>query len=673
MIDRNNKISGMSQYTMPALEIRSPLLHLALLETLKSDDIQDEIDLFLPFIAVTASEVGKQVINETDIQERLLQSFGFKPPISAVKVLMTRARKRGLLIKENHAFIPCHEKISEWKNGFENKQEDVSVSLISLKKEFITFTKEKFEKTLTESEAEKLIFSFIEVNVSSVISERAYRRSELNESIKNTDHLIASFISYIHRNQPVMLEHFSRCVKGMLLANYLFYADKATDKKYYAGITIYLDSPIVLGLLGYSGRQAKEAYNDFLKLLQSLQISIFIFDRTYDEIEGLLQAWKSDLSRKYYGRFNTKTLEWLRAEGYDSERLDTEIKLLDTSIARFGIQIIQGFKTKKQFQCDEELLQSSISNRFSPNKNYDHDTICISRIHNLREGRKINNLNQNFSVFVTRNIPLQKLVYDFFKDEFGRDAIPLVVSEQWITAMFWLKRPDIYGNLPQEQLLSTAYSLLYTDDKFWNAFLERLERLQKRGGINEEDFLRIRWDSDLLRVVHRVSVDVGEDFSEEDIFDVVATINKKHTEKYDNEIKTLQTEHQLKINSIINETGEKIRVAAQETDKALTQLNILETRVRKFSTIISKMVAWSITSLLVLALTFTGLKGIPDNIQPDFLKSDLLQGSVLYVAGVITLILGLLGSAVGIDLAFFHKKILTIVENRLLSWIYGRR
>ncbi|QRT33349.1 hypothetical protein I6K67_19635 [Escherichia coli] len=658
---------------MSELEIRSPLLHLALLETLKSDEIQDEIDLFLPFIAVTASEVGKSVINETDIQERLLQSFGFKPPMSAVKVLMTRARKRGLLIKENHAFIPCHEKISERINGFEHKQEDVRISLNSLKREFIAFTQKRFGKKITEDEAEKLILHFIEINVSSVISERAYRKSELNDTIKNTDHLIASFISNIHRNQPVLLEHFSRCVKGMLLANYLFYADKATNKKSYTGITIYLDSPIILGLLGYSGKQSKETYHDFLKLLLSLQISICIFDRTFDEIEGLLQAWKSDLSRKHYGRFNTKTLEWLRGEGYDTERLDTEIKLLGSSIARLGIDIIQGFRAKKQFQCDEEALQSAISQRFSPNKNYEHDTICISRIHNLREGQIISNLNQNFSVFVTHNIPLQKLAYDFFKGEIGRDSIPLVVSEQWMTAMFWLKRPDIYGNLPQEQLLSTAYSLLYTDDKFWSAFLVRFEGLQKRGSISEDDFLRIRWDSDLLRVVHRVSVDVGEDFSEEDIFDVVATINKKYTEKHDAEIEVLHAKHQKNLKLIKHEADERVRLAIEGEAEAQTQLNQLEQRVKKISIVISKFAAWGISTLLVMALILTGLKGVPEQIQPDFLKSNFLQGSVLYAACILTFFLGLLGNAFGIDLFFFHKKISITLERCILTWICGKR
>lgn len=658
---------------MSEVGIRSPLLHLALLETLKTDEIQDEIDLFLPFIAVAAKEVGKQIINEKDIQGCMLDSFGFKPPLSAIKVLMTRAKKRGLLIKENHSFIPCHEKIDEWRNDYEHKQEDVNISLSSLKLEFVKFTKEQFGKELTEVDAEKLILNFIEVNVSCVISERAYRKGELNDEIKNTDHLIASFISHIHRNQPILLEHFSRCVKGMLLANYLFYADKVTDKKSYKSIIVYLDSPIVLGLLGYSGNQAKETYSDFLKLLQSLDINVRIFDRTQDEIEGLLNAWKVDLSKKYYGRFNTKTLEWLRAEGYDSERLDTEIKLLPTIIERFGIEIIQGFRAKKQYQCDEEALEKSISNRFCPDKNYEHDTICIARIHNLREGKKINSLNQSFSVFVTHNLPLQKIAYEFFRDEFGRDSIPLVVSEQWMTSIFWLKRPDIYDHLPMEQLLSTAYSLLYTDSRFWDSFISRFEMLQKRGEITEDDFLRIRWDSDLLRLVNRVSVDVGDDFSEEDIFEVVATINKKHEEKHDKEIEALRTSYKESMDGVVFDAQERIRIVNKEKSQVEQKLDNLESWIKKFAAAISWAIAWSVTTVVILALTITGLKSIPPEIQPEFLQSEWLKGSAFYISLLMTTMLGVLGSVVGLDLAFFHKRIRANVERQLLNVIYKKR
>ncbi|MFJ1240927.1 hypothetical protein AB8P56_21495, partial [Yersinia enterocolitica] len=275
---------------MTALDINSPLLHLAMLETLKRDDIRDEIDLFLPFIAVTVSEIGKATITDIDVQERLLQSFGFKPPLSAIQVLMSRAKKRGMLKRENYAFIPIHEKVVEWKNGYEDKKLDLEVSLSSLKNEFINFTKDKFGKNISSEDSESLILSFIEENVSSVITERAYDKSLLNKEIKNTDHIIASFIGHIHRNMPTTLEHFSRCVKGMLLANYLFYADKAISKNSYSDIVVYLDSPIIVGLLGYNGVQKKQVLDEFLGLLKTLEIKTKIFDKSLSEIEGLLYA-----------------------------------------------------------------------------------------------------------------------------------------------------------------------------------------------------------------------------------------------------------------------------------------------------------------------------------------------------------------------------------------------
>ena len=97
--------------------MESPLINLALLETLKSEKFTDEIDLFLPFMAVTILELGLPTVQAIDIQLKLEELFGFRPPISAIQVLMTRAKNKKILIKENHAYIPRAEKIYEWSNG----------------------------------------------------------------------------------------------------------------------------------------------------------------------------------------------------------------------------------------------------------------------------------------------------------------------------------------------------------------------------------------------------------------------------------------------------------------------------------------------------------------------------------------------------------------------------
>lgn len=648
-----------------SISIRSPLLHLALLETLKSDEILDEIDLFLPFIAVTASEIEKATITDTDIQNKLFESFGFRPPQSAIKVLMSRAKKRGLFKRENYAFIPVHEKITEWKNGYEHKKDDLEISLKSLKQEFVEFTKSKFDKVISSDEAEKLILGFIEENVSSVISDRAFNKAELSGNIKNTDHIIASFISLMHRTQPLMLEHFSRCVKGMLLANYLFYADKADSKKKYDGISIFLDSPLVIGLLGYSGKQKQQALQEFLDLLKSLSIGVNIFERTQYEIEGLLSAWRNDLAKNSYKRFNTKTLEWLKSQHYDAERLETELKLLSSSIEKLGIKISQGFQSKEKFQCDEPALEQAISKNFKKDKDLEHDTICISRVHNLREGKVIKGLSQKFSIFVTPNTGLVRVANQYFENEIGKDSIPVVASEQWITAMFWLKKPDIFGSLPMDQLVATAYSLLYTDDRFWNAFIRRLETIEKRGGITEEQFVQVRWDSDLLRLVHDVSVDVGEDFSEEDIFDIVEKIKSKNEAQAKQQIEALKAQSAEEIEQARSSASREIAALKAEKGASDTQLAKIDGKIRKSIDVFSNIVAWSFSIFLLSVLVFIGLSAIPNEYLPKLLSTDAPKGKLYLCGAILTLVFGLLSNAVGIDIAFFHKRIKVFLSKKL--------
>lgn len=664
--------------------MESPLINLALLEALKSEKFTDEIDLFLPFVAVTILELGMPTVQALDIQLKLAELFGFRPPISAVRVLMTRAKNKRLLIRENNSYIPCAEKIHEWSNGYTKKKEELEVSLGSLKNAFIEFTSERFQKNLTLPEAESLIFKFIEENVSATVSRMAYNKAELENSIKNTNHITASFISHIHKKEPILLEHFGRCVKGMLLANYLYFADKSTTKKTFEKISVYLDSPLVIGLLGFNGSANKQANDEFVELLISLKIKVCIFDKTLDEIERLLSAWKNDISRKSYGRFNTKTLELLRSQGYDEARLDSEIKTLHRTIESKGISVIIGFAAKERFQCDEGALEQAIAENFRKDKNLEHDTVCISRIHNMREGRYIRELKETFSVFVTRNTGLAKFANGFFSKNNYSSPIPVVVSEQWMTIMFWLKNPDITSKLATDQVVAIAYSLLYTDDKFWEAFLDRLDSIKKRGGISEDDFVLVRWDSDLLRMVQDVSVDVGDDFSEEDVFDIVAGIKRKFQldskqamadleQKQREEIQRLQTLAQANFAS----EREARDAARAEKDSIVLRHKALESRVRKFSRLVARCVSTPICLTLIVFLIISTIQSLPTGVisqlleAPESLERFKLSATTISVTFIITAIWAVSSWVFGLDVKKLNKLMEDWLTNRVLDLFMG--
>ncbi|KZY58916.1 hypothetical protein A3735_16665 [Oleiphilus sp. HI0061] len=627
------------------MEINSPLIQLALLESLKANEIADEIDLFLPFIAVTLTDLGKLEVTAENLQVKLEESFGFKPPISAIQVFMARARKRGLLHKENHMFIPNMDMVEKWKNGYDDKKRDIGSSVALLRQDFKEFASNKFNKELNEEECDALIIKFISKNVSSVTQSIRFEINELNEKIKNTDHVTASFISHIHKNKTASLEHFSRFVKGMLLANYLCYADQVSPKKAYDTITAYLDTPIIVGLLGFSGEQKRKSLKEFISLLTNVGINVCIFDKTLDETERLLSAWRDDLKRKKYGRFNTKTLELLRYLGYDADRLDSEIKLLKSRISKEQINIQLGFKAKTQYQCDENALEEAISPIFKGSKNLEHDTVCISRVYNSREGLVIKDLNQAFTVFVTPNTSLVNSANKHFRNEIPKQAIPLVVSEQWMTAMFWLKKPDMFGSLPMDQVVASAYGLLYTDDRFWSSFIKKMETLEKHGDISEEDLIQVRWDSDLLNMVHDVSVDVGEDFSEEDVFEIVEKIKRKHIKEKDQEIDQLSSE----ANQAISKLNREIEKKAEKLDNTKSHLE-------KIAYGIATIPALLLSLSVVICVFWATYSTLPTDIFPN-VSPELRQHSATGIAFFVTLLFSFAGSIWGLNIISIFKMV----------------
>ena len=643
------------------MEIRSPLIHLALLESLKANRISDEIDLFLPFIAVTLSEIAGEEVTPYLLQDKFAQSFGITPPISAIQVFMTRAKKRKLLHRVNHAFFPNNEEVEKWKNGYSNKKDDIEASLEILRGDFKSFALEHFDKSIDDGECEILITEFIEKNISSVATQNRFEKSQLKSKIKNTDHVTASFISHIHKARTSTLEHFSRIVKGMVLANYLCFADKIGSKKKFDSITAYLDTPIIVGMLGFSGNQKQKSINEFISLLKKVGIELMLFDKSLDEAEMLLGAWRDDLKNKSYKKFNSKTLELLRSQGYDAERLDTEIKLLKSRIEHKGITVATAFKPNPKYQCDEKALEEAISFNFKENKNLEHDTICISRIYSLREGKLVSNLNQKMAIFVTSNSGLVNHANDFFKSEIPtKKYIPLVVSEQWMTTMFWLKSPDIFNTLPMDQIIASAYGLLYTDDKFWSAFINKLQNLETKGKVSEEDFTFVRWDSDLLNLIHDVSVDVGEDFSEQDIFEIVDKIKSKHLRDKDEEIAQIKHSSDSEIKDLMAEISNK-----------QSELGSTKSRIQRISTIIGTLISSTSCILLISCVFWVAYNTLPiDLVNNNFIQT-YKKSSLTLAAFFITSLFGFLGTMFGWNVITVYKWIKKRVTKSLYGFLLG--
>jgi hypothetical protein len=147
-----------------------------------------------------------------------------------------------------------------------------------------------------------------------------------------------------------------------------------------------------------------------------------------------------------------------------------------------------------------------------------------------------------------------------------------------------------------------------------------LGAIQQRGGISEEDFILVRWDADLLKTVQDVSVSVGEDFSEEDVFDIVEGIKRKHFLDSEKALAELQRDRDEELSRVIDEAQAQVNAMRLEKDDLAKRHATLESKIKKFAGFIAWSVSICACSAFVILLIVSALQSMPAGIIPEQLK-----------------------------------------------------
>jgi len=552
----NMKIEN--ELNMQQIEKNSPLVNISLLESLQGKKKADELDLFIPFLADILEELDTETINKTDLQKVFNDRFKIITPLGALNSLLVRAKNLGLLVKNNKQYFVQFSKVNELTNQSKFRKTEIKNSIKNIVECLISFSKEEFGEDISYEFAEESIYNFIRANISIFAENIDGGIPKTKTKIKNKQYLMACFIKYIHEQKKSLIPDITKIVKGTLLANYLTFADKTSQKTKFNNITIYLDTPIVIGLLGWDGPTRKKSLHEFLELIIDLNAKVKIFDVTAKEIKGIFSFWAETLQNKKYDKLHEMTRQLFNSREVTPEQINTESILLESNLNGMGIEIDTHFVLKNSFCCDESKLKKFLS-RVGFKKTA-HDITCVSRVFNSREGKSINSLSEKFSVFITPNKTIEDVTSRFFKNEIEKNSIQIVASEKWLATFLWLKHPDHFASLPFDMLLTDAYTALNSDDVFWNSFLKRFKYLKTKGNITDDDFNLVRWNNSLFNMVQHASVIGGDDIAEDDIYAIVEEIKLKQLAEKNAEI-TVKTNELNSVQNRFNHTSQKIKTS----------------------------------------------------------------------------------------------------------------
>ena len=194
------------------MHIGSPLVNLALLEAMKGQRVTDEIDIFIPYLALAICTIEHESFDIQDVKQQFRSEFSITPPEPALQTILTRAKKRGFIKLENQRYFKIPEKLNQVLENSNKKRIEIQRSLNALLAEFKEFSEKKHHMTISDEEAESFLYKYISKNISAFIDILSGNGFSVDTKVKNKDYLTASFITYLNKEKTDKLTYFRYCL-----------------------------------------------------------------------------------------------------------------------------------------------------------------------------------------------------------------------------------------------------------------------------------------------------------------------------------------------------------------------------------------------------------------------------------------------------------------------------
>jgi hypothetical protein len=274
-----------------------------------------------------------------------------------------------------------------------------------------------------------------------------------------------------------------------MVANALYYTDIPQQSlRAYKNLNIYLDTPLIVSLLGLSGEMKEKSTQKLVKLIHLQKGTIKCFSHVLEETINLLKTSADEFnSPTAYGNVIIEA----KRKGLTKADLYLLAQGIEEALSKFHITTVPSSLYETKYQIDEKYLEEKLSfYRNQHAKQVDVDSIrCI---YALRKGLQPRNICKSRELLATNNSALIQVVHDYEQEKMGRgSSISAIISSFELINYTWLiSSHDV--SLPKIELLALAFSLTEINDSFIAKVIKTSVRLKEQGAISEEQEIMLR-------------------------------------------------------------------------------------------------------------------------------------------------------------------------------------
>lgn len=451
------------------------------------------LDNFGDFVLAVLDTASK-AMSRSQISDVVRKRFGLSIPALVIGKILKRLRHEGLAVEahadghkitsEGQAAVP---KIEEAANRVRERQVDLARNF----RQFVSDYMPGEVHLVPEDGFGDLLVAYIEKHSVRVLA-RSLRGEAWQETPINAeqDYVTSRYVAHVISHDITRLEYIEDLSKGAVLASVLS-LDTLAFAQSLKGTSFYLDTPVVLNLLGLHGDIPRNATDQLVKLMIGQGAEVSVFEHTVRETTGLLEGVEHSLSIGSRSRSTNAVYFHCVETGLTAADLRLVSSKLSQSVRQVGINVRPKPEGYDKYGLDEGSLESKLQSyvhyRESATRIFDVDS--LSAIHRLRRGIRSSKLEDTSAVLVTNNSEIVRASREFDGE---KRRFPLALTEESIAGLLWVRSPSISDAASRQQIIATAFAGLNPRRQPWMQFLEQVDSLVESGDMSDEDALILR-------------------------------------------------------------------------------------------------------------------------------------------------------------------------------------
>lgn len=584
-------------------------------------------------------------VTDIKVREYIRSDFGMEIPARAIQLVLKRLSQHYPLKKTDGVYQVTGELPDP---GIGRKKADAERHINAVLAGLCEFSKSTGKLISCDDEADVAVRAFL--SQFDIQCLRAYLRGT---AIPNIDGhcnaqivLVGKYVLHLQKTDPERFKSFLVVVEGHMLANALLCPDLQSVPQSYRGVTFFLDTPLLVRLLGLEGDIKKDSISELIKLLISLGGTVGAFEHSRNELEKVIRG-----AAKHIEALDGRgaIIDEARRRGTSKSDLLILAGQVDERLQEAGVKVIETPSYIAEFQIDEMLFAKILGEGvryWNPDaKKYDINS--VRSIYVLRAHASPKNIERCKAVLVTCNTAFARAAFQYGEKHQESREVSTVIADFSLANMAWLKAPMGAPAIPMREVLAFSYAALQPSQEIWDKYLSEVDKLEKQHSITARELQLLR--SSQLAQDELMSLTLGDEeaLSEQTITEVLSRVTEEITREKNDELSAEKLAH--------IQTQEQLIAERDQTQRI--QQNLYWRCNRKASCI-----AW-IVSIVIFALLVVGL------VASLGIKFENPIWNMIFPLSILAFLLFSIGNVVwGTTIQGFHQRI----HDRCRKWFLKR-